>query len=53
MKNTGFVRRIDTLGRIVIPKEVRDIMCVQDDDAMEIYIDNNKIILEKISTVKD
>jgi len=47
MKATGIVRRIDELGRIVIPKELRRTMGINEDDPMEIFIDGEQIILRK------
>jgi transcriptional pleiotropic regulator of transition state genes len=48
MKATGIVRKIDSLGRIVIPKELRRIFKIAEGDAIEIYTeDENKIILTK------
>ena len=47
MKATGIVRRIDDLGRIVIPKEIRRSMGIREGDAMEISLENNRICLEK------
>lgn len=47
MKNTGIVRKIDELGRIVIPKEIRNILKIDSYDDLEIYVDNNSIILKK------
>ena len=46
MKATGFVRRIDDLGRVVIPKEVRKSMGIREGDLLEMYIDteNNGIV---------
>lgn len=40
MKATGIVRRIDDLGRIVLPKEIRRTLNVNEGDAMEIYVDD-------------
>lgn len=40
MKATGIVRRLDDLGRIVIPKEIRRSINVNEGDAMEIYVDD-------------
>lgn len=40
MKATGIVRRIDDLGRVVIPKEIRRSMGVQEGDALEMFVDN-------------
>ena len=50
MKATGIVRRIDDLGRIVIPKAIRRSMGIREGDAMEIFLENNRICLEKYST---
>lgn len=47
MKSTGIVRNIDELGRIVIPIELRRALNVQVKDALEIYVENDKIILKK------
>ena len=49
MKATGIVRRIDDLGRIVIPKEIRRNMRLREGDAMEIFLEDNRICLEKYS----
>lgn len=48
MKSTGIVRRIDELGRIVLPIELRKSMSLdQKGDSVEIFIDEDKIILKK------
>ncbi len=47
MKSTGVVRKVDELGRIVIPIELRRTMGIEEKDALEIYVDNDKIILKK------
>ncbi|MHC1683449.1 MAG: AbrB/MazE/SpoVT family DNA-binding domain-containing protein [Clostridiaceae bacterium] len=47
MKSTGIVRRVDELGRIVIPKELRRIFNILEKDGLEIYIDEEKIVLKK------
>lgn len=47
MKSTGIVRRVDELGRIVIPKEMRNKMNIEEDTPMEIFVDGDKIILTK------
>ena len=49
MKSTGIVRSIDTLGRIVIPKELRATLDIQDKDPVEIFTDGDAIILKKHS----
>lgn len=47
MRSTGIVRKLDELGRIVIPIELRRTMCIEDKDALEIYTDGEKIVLQK------
>lgn len=47
MKSTGIVRRLDDLGRVVIPKELRRIMKIPDGAPMEIFTDGDKVILRK------
>ncbi len=47
MKATGIVRQIDHLGRIVIPIEMRRTMQLNEGDAMEIFVDGDRIILQK------
>lgn len=50
MKATGIVRRIDELGRIVIPKEIRRTCRLQEGDQMEIYLGRDgEVILQKYS----
>ena len=49
MKATGIIRRIDDLGRIVIPKEIRRNIGLREGDAMEIFLEDNRICLEKYS----
>lgn len=52
MKSTGIVRRIDELGRIVIPKEIRNNLRINETDNIEIYVENEAIILKKYSLIK-
>ena len=47
MKSTGIVRKVDELGRIVIPIEIRQNMDIKVKDPLEIFIDNDTIILRK------
>ena len=48
MKATGVVRRIDDLGRVVIPKEIRKKLDWQEEDALKFYFDeNNNLVLKK------
>ncbi len=47
MKSTGIVRKVDELGRVVIPIELRRTLGIAEKDALEIYVDEDKIILKK------
>jgi len=47
MKSTGIVRKVDELGRVVIPIELRRTLCIEEKDALEIYVDSDRIILRK------
>lgn len=47
MKATGIVRRIDELGRVVLPKELRDTLGIKSGDALEIYTGTDQIVLKK------
>ena len=47
MKSTGIVRKVDELGRVVIPIELRRTLGINEKDALEIYVDDEKIILKK------
>lgn len=49
MKATGIVRRVDDLGRIVIPKEIRRILRLREGDPMELYTDADVLVLKKYS----
>ncbi|MBE3563439.1 MAG: stage V sporulation protein T [Hydrogenibacillus schlegelii] len=52
MKATGIVRRIDDLGRVVIPKEIRRTLRIREGDPLEIYVDQDgEIILKKYSPI--
>lgn len=54
MKATGIVRRIDELGRIVIPKEIRRTYRIKEGTSLEIFIDENgELILKKYSALQD
>ena len=46
MKSIGIVRKIDELGRIVLPIELRNKMDINTKDSVEIFVDNDKIILK-------
>jgi transcriptional pleiotropic regulator of transition state genes len=47
MKSTGIVRKVDELGRVVIPIELRRVLDIEVKDALEIYTDDDTIILKK------
>ncbi len=47
MKSTGIVRKVDELGRVVIPIELRRTLAIAEKDALEIYVDSDRIILRK------
>ena len=47
MKSTGIVRKIDDLGRIVLPRELRKVLEINDRDPIEIFVDGNFIMLQK------
>lgn len=47
MKSTGIVRKVDELGRIVLPIELRRTLDIAERDALEIYVDEDRIILKK------
>ncbi len=47
MKSTGIVRKVDELGRIVLPKELRETFKIDRKDPLEIYVDGDNIILRK------
>ena len=53
MKSTGITRRIDDLGRIVIPKEIRKNLKIKENEVLEIFINNDEIILKKFSRFND
>lgn len=47
MKSTGIVRKVDELGRIVLPIELRRTLDISEKDPLEIYIDGSAIVLKK------
>lgn len=51
MKATGIVRRIDDLGRVIIPKDIRRSLKIREGDPLEIFIENNCVCLQKYSTL--
>ena len=52
MKATGVVRRIDDLGRIVIPIEIRKTLRIKDGESLEIFLDSENIVLKKFSSLE-
>lgn len=51
MKSTGIVRKIDQLGRLVVPKELRRILNINIGDPMEIFVEEDLIILRKFNSI--
>ncbi len=47
MKSTGIVRRVDELGRIVLPIELRRTLGIEEKDGVEIFVDGDTIVLRK------
>lgn len=47
MKSTGIIRRVDELGRVVIPIEIRNKFDIVEKDPIEIYVEDSSIILKK------
>ena len=47
MKATGVVRRVDELGRVVLPCELRRVMHIKDRDSLEVFVDEDRIVLKK------
>lgn len=52
MKETGVTRKLDELGRVVIPKEIRTNYKIEEGDLIEFYLDENQIIVKKPSPLK-
>ena len=52
MKTTGIIRRIDELGRIVIPKEIRKNMRIKNGESLEIFVDEESVVLKKFSPME-
>jgi transcriptional pleiotropic regulator of transition state genes len=49
LKSTGIVRKVDELGRVVIPKELRTALGIGEKDGLEIFVEGNRIVLQKYS----
>ncbi len=52
MKKTGVTRKLDELGRIVIPKEIRNNFKIEEGDQIEFYLNDNEIVIKKPSFLK-
>lgn len=50
MKSTGIIRKVDELGRIVLPMELRTKLGIAEKDSLEIFVDGNSIILKKYTS---
>lgn len=53
MRATGIIRRVDDLGRVVIPKEVRRNLKIKVGEPLEIYTDNNQVVFKKYEADRD
>lgn len=53
MKETGMTRRVDELGRVVIPKEIRQIFKIKVGTPLEIFIEGDKLVMQKYSVAQD
>ena len=53
MRATGIVRRVDILGRVVVPKEIRKVLKIDEGDPLEIFTDKDGIILKKYSPISN
>ncbi len=53
MQDTGIIRRIDELGRVVIPKELRKKLRIKEGDPLEIYTDESQMVLRKYSPMSE
>ena len=49
MKSTGIIRKVDELGRIVLPIELRRTLDIAERDELEIYMENDRIVLQKFA----
>ncbi len=47
MKSTGIIRKVDELGRVVLPVEMRRVLEIEERDAVEIFMEDDKIVLRK------
>jgi AbrB family transcriptional regulator, transcriptional pleiotropic regulator of transition state genes len=52
MKSTGIVRKVDELGRIVVPMEIRRTLGINERDPLEIFVEEDRVILQKYAPAK-
>lgn len=52
IRQTGIIRRIDDLGRIVIPREIRNVLRIRENDSLEMFVRDNAVVLVKYSARK-
>lgn len=50
MKSTGIIRKVDELGRVVIPKEIRELLEIMEGTPMEVFVEDSKVIFKKYET---
>lgn len=49
MKDTGFIRKVDENGRVVLPKDIRKKMGVEEGNALKMYLDGENLVIKKLS----
>lgn len=52
IRQTGIIRRIDDLGRLVIPREIRNVLRIRENDSLEMFVRDNAVVLVKYSARK-
>ena len=52
MKETGMTRRVDELGRVVIPKEIRQILKIRTGTPLEIFVEGDRLVLRKYAVAQ-
>lgn len=53
MKSTGITRKIDDLGRLVIPAELRRVLNIKENDMMEFYVEDDKVVVKKYKSAME
>jgi len=51
MKSTGIIRKVDDLGRVVLPIEFRRVLDISERDELEIFLENDRIVMQKFEPV--